>query len=134
MQTEPLFTIYSPPLSKGHSPSLSQMSTMTQTSGTMPKAVVVSGLENTELPAQRALNRVLGDRKLVLSGGDMGGQGGPDNEPEMWTFPDDFIFVYVCELQPSDRPEVLRPLVSSIPLFSLSWVQGILSFYFFNIG
>ncbi len=77
----------------------------------LPKAVVVSGLENTESPAQRALNRVLGDRKLVLSGGD---GGGADSEGGTWTFPDDFIFVYVCELEPSDRPDILRPLVRII--------------------
>lgn len=91
-------------MNKAHSPSLSQISNATYTPGTIPKAVVVSGLENTELPAQRALNRVLGDRKLVLAG--IG-----DNEGGTWVFSDDFIFVYVCELEPSDRPDVLRPLV-----------------------
>lgn len=108
MHSEPLFTIFPPPLSKAHSPSLSQISSVTHTFGTMPKAVVVSGLENAELPAQRALNRVLGDRKLVLSSGD---GGGVDSEGGTWILPDDFIFVYVCELEPSDRPDILRPLV-----------------------
>ncbi|KAI0084911.1 hypothetical protein BDY19DRAFT_968820 [Irpex rosettiformis] len=68
----------------------------------IPGALVVSGLEHTTLPAQRALLRVLHERKIVLDGEQ------PNNA---WKLPPDFIIVYVCPMNAYDRPPILRTLL-----------------------
>ena len=82
----------------------------------LPKAVVVSGLEHTPLPAQRALMRVLTERRLIMDayGDDEDDQGtGRDVEAEdgTWNLPDGFLMVYVCKWDPHERPSILRGLV-----------------------
>ncbi|KAI0663422.1 hypothetical protein C8Q70DRAFT_907370, partial [Cubamyces menziesii] len=88
----------------------------------LPKAVVVSGLEHTPLPAQRALMRVLTERRLIMDayGDDEDDQGtGRDVEAEdgTWNLPDGFLMVYVCKWDPHERPSILRGLLDK---FSMS--------------
>lgn len=72
----------------------------------IPSAIVVSGLEHASLPAQRAVLRTLAEKKLVVS----------DNHSEIESelqldLPDDFIMVYVCRLDPHERPPIYNSLV-----------------------
>jgi hypothetical protein len=72
----------------------------------IPSAIVVSGLEHASLPAQRAVLRTLVERKLTVS----------DNHSEIepglqLDLPDDFIMVYVCRLDPYERPPIYNSLV-----------------------
>ena len=98
---------YAPPSSVGHTSHASHGSINTTTGATLlPKALVLSGLENTEVSAQRALMQVLADRRLILESDDTSELG------ETWNLPEDFFCVYVCSLDPSDRPPVLLGLVS----------------------
>ena len=80
----------------------------------LPKAVVVSGLEHTTAPSQRALTRALAERRVILehdiddtdtSGRDL------DVEDGIWNLPDGFLMVYVCKSDPYERPAILRSLV-----------------------
>ncbi|KAH9892668.1 hypothetical protein C8Q73DRAFT_791694 [Cubamyces lactineus] len=94
----------------------------THTTTALPKAVVVSGLEHTPLPAQRALMRVLTERRLVM---DAYGDGEDDASTERdvdvedgtWNLPDGFLMVYVCKWDPHERPSILRGLLDK---FSMS--------------
>ncbi|KAK7692351.1 hypothetical protein QCA50_003976 [Cerrena zonata] len=125
VQTDPtpLLSIFQPPSlnhppppSLGHASHVSyasHASTITAGPVLLPKALVLSGLENTEVSAQRTLMQVLTDRRLVLDNDEMGDMG------EVWNLPEDFFCVYVCSLDPSDRPPVLLGLVSPFSLFSL---------------
>lgn len=72
----------------------------------MPAALVVSGLEHTTTPAQRALYQVLQERRIVL---DQHSSGQPSHT---WKLPPDFITVCVCPLDAYERPPLLRTLVS----------------------
>ncbi|KAG1762893.1 hypothetical protein EDD22DRAFT_889454 [Suillus occidentalis] len=72
----------------------------------IPSAIVVSGLEHASLPAQRAVLRTLIERKLAVS----------DNYSEIepglqLDLPDDFIMVYVCRLDPYERPPIYNSLL-----------------------
>ncbi|KAG2756248.1 hypothetical protein P692DRAFT_20792787 [Suillus brevipes Sb2] len=72
----------------------------------IPSAIVVSGLEHASLPAQRAVLRTLVERKLTVS----------DNHSEIepglqLDLPDDFIMVYVCRLDPYERPPIYNSLL-----------------------
>ncbi|KAG2154363.1 uncharacterized protein EDB93DRAFT_1131783 [Suillus bovinus] len=72
----------------------------------IPHAIVVSGLEHASLPAQRAVLRTLAEKKLVVS----------DNHSEIESelqldLPDDFIMVYVCCLDPYERPPIYSSLL-----------------------
>ncbi|KAI0775817.1 hypothetical protein BD413DRAFT_602979 [Trametes elegans] len=78
----------------------------------LPKAVVVSGLEATTIPVQRALMQVLTERRLIVDGyGDDEDENhtGGDVEAEdgTWNLPDGFVM----------RPPVLRGLLDK---FSMS--------------
>lgn len=75
----------------------------------LPKALVVSGLEHVEIPAQRILLRVLQDRKIVLDSHSLDLSSGPEGT---WPLPSDFFLVYVCPLDPHERPSILQTLVS----------------------
>lgn len=77
----------------------------------LPRAVVLSGLENATMPCQRALSLVLLQRKIVLEDDE---ELGAMNSPE-WTLPDDFMFVLVCPWDPRERPGVYKGIVSDIP-------------------
>ena len=84
----------------------------------MPKAVVASGLEHVSAPSQRALMRVLAERRIVFDGYENEGSdfSGRDRDFEdgTWNLPDDFLLVYVCKLDPHERPAVLGGLVRRI--------------------
>jgi hypothetical protein len=72
----------------------------------IPSAIVVSGLEHASLPAQRAVLRTLAEKKLVVS------DNHSEIEPELQlNLPDDFIMVYVCRLDPYERPPIYNILV-----------------------
>ncbi|KAG1870243.1 hypothetical protein DFJ58DRAFT_765268 [Suillus subalutaceus] len=72
----------------------------------IPSAIVVSGLEHASLPAQRAVLRTLAEKKLVVS------DNHTDIEPELQLdLPDDFIMVYVCRLDPHERPPIYNSLL-----------------------
>ena len=73
----------------------------------LPKALIFSGLENTGLPAQRALLQTLHDRRLELDAYES-----EDGVGRTWALPEDFIVVYVCTADPHGRPAVLSTLVS----------------------
>lgn len=79
----------------------------------IPSAIVVSGLEHASLPAQRAVLRTLIERKLAVS----------DNYSEFepglqLDLPDDFIMVYVCRLDPYERPPIYNSLVCTFYMVS----------------
>lgn len=82
----------------------------------LPKALVISGLEYVEIPAQRVLLRVLQDRKVVLDNDSVFGMQSVDFYPSFdrtWELPLDFMMVYVCALDQHERPPVLETLVSN---------------------
>ncbi|TFK53538.1 hypothetical protein OE88DRAFT_1733444 [Heliocybe sulcata] len=68
---------------------------------TLPRAVVISGLEHVGLPAQRAFMQMLADKRLVLD----------EDGGEVWNLPADFIVVYVCPLDDRERPSVHNGLL-----------------------
>ncbi|EIW62645.1 uncharacterized protein TRAVEDRAFT_68983 [Trametes versicolor FP-101664 SS1] len=91
----------------------------------MPRAVVVSGLEHTTPPAQRALMRVLTERRLIMSGygGDQEGDSTErevdvDVEDGTWNLPDGFVMVYVCKWDPHERPPIQRGLLDKFSMSS----------------
>ncbi|TBU31715.1 hypothetical protein BD311DRAFT_776002 [Dichomitus squalens] len=91
------------------------------TVSTLPRAVVVSGLEHASAPSQRALMRVLAERRVVLgrlenSDTDLSGEDA-DVEEGTWNLPDGFLLVYVCKWDPHERPPILGGLVDK---FSMS--------------
>ena len=73
----------------------------------LPKAVVISGLEYAGTPAQRALLQALSDQSFVV-----------EDYPEIvWRLPAGFMVVYVCTNDAWERPKIHPSLVNS---FSLS--------------
>lgn len=70
---------------------------------TLPNALVISGLENAGLHAQRALLKVLSEKTVVLDG--------HDGEGSLWNLPECFIVVYVCVADPRERPAIHKSLV-----------------------
>ncbi|KAI0645802.1 hypothetical protein C8Q79DRAFT_1052969 [Trametes meyenii] len=92
-----------------------------QAPSALPRAVVVSGLEHTTMPAQRALMRVLTERRIIMDGyGDDedGDSTGRDIETEdgTWNLPEGFVMVYVCKADPHERPAVLRGLLDKFAM------------------
>jgi hypothetical protein len=65
------------------------------------RSTVVTGLERAGLPAQRALLQALVDGRVELDADELG----------VWPLPADFVLVYVCEVDPRERPAVHRGLV-----------------------
>ncbi|KAI0373935.1 hypothetical protein BV20DRAFT_988046 [Pilatotrama ljubarskyi] len=93
-----------------------------QAAPAMPKAVVVSGLEHTTLPAQRALMRVLTERRLIVDR--YNDEDNEDDEGEdieavdgTWNLPEGFVMVYVCRWDPHERPSIHQGLLDK---FSMS--------------
>lgn len=81
--------------------------------GSLPKALVVSGLENVETPAQRLLLRVLQYRKVSLDAEFLSMAHPSDSNVDgIRDLPPDFFMVYVCPLDPHERPAILETLVS----------------------
>lgn len=70
---------------------------------TLPRALVISGLENASLPSQRALLKVLSEKRVVLD----------ESEGNLvYNLPQGFIVVYVCAADPRERPAIHKTLVS----------------------
>ena len=78
----------------------------------LPRAVVLSGLENTTSPCQHALSDTLLKKRIVLEEDE---ELGVMNRPE-WVLPEDFILVLVCPWDPRERPAIYKGLVCSILL------------------
>jgi hypothetical protein len=76
-----------------------------------PRALVVSGLENAGLPAQRALLQVVADHRVELDEESYIREGQPIGEVGVWPLPDDFLMVYVCNVDPRERPDIHAGLV-----------------------
>lgn len=69
----------------------------------LPRILVISGLENVGVPAQKALLKVLTDNRLTLE----------DIEGDwVWNLPEGFMIVYVCAIDPRERPGIHKSLVS----------------------
>jgi hypothetical protein len=88
-----------------------------------PRALVISGLEKTGEPLQRALAEVLSDRFVALgtpqrskkSDGfvpDDGAEEEEDEEDNNWPLPPGFIMIYICPVDAKERPAIHRNLVS----------------------
>jgi len=68
----------------------------------LPKAVVISGLEYAGTSAQRALLQALSDQSFVL-----------EDDPEtVWRLPSGFMVVYVCANDAWERPKIHLSLVN----------------------
>ncbi|KAG9316809.1 hypothetical protein JVU11DRAFT_2874 [Chiua virens] len=74
----------------------------------LPSAVIVSGLELSNLPSQKAVLRTLAERKIVVSDG---GTFGHDQDGLTLELPDGFLMVYVCRSDPRERPSIYKSLV-----------------------
>lgn len=76
----------------------------------LPKAVVITGLEYAGNPAQRALLQALSDQSFVLE----------DDPDTVWRLPPDFMVVYVCANDARERPKIHPSLVIFFPSVSRS--------------
>lgn len=82
--------------------------------GDVPQALVVSGLEHAGTRCQRALLDVLVQRKIVL---DQDEGYASEDDDGVWNLPDGFMMVYVCTMDPKDRPHIHKTLLDK---FSMS--------------
>ena len=86
---------------------------MSSDNPSLPKAVVITGLEFAGIPAQRALLQALSDQSFVL-----------EDDPEtVWKLPQDFMVVHVSANDAWERPKIHPSLVnmpSSLSLWPLS--------------
>lgn len=85
---------------------------------TLPRALVVSGLEYASVGVQREFNRVLVDGSVVIEGSKCCGHHKPDEGSQddldgVWNLPDGFIVVYVCPWDSRERPKIHKTLVRS---------------------
>lgn len=84
----------------------------------LPRALVITGLDNASVLSQKALVQVLADRKVLLEPGRdsrLRQDGQDDTDPEYegtWNLPDGFIVIYVCSSEPRERPDIHKSLVS----------------------
>jgi hypothetical protein len=76
-----------------------------------PRALVVSGLENVGLPAQRALLLAISNRRVDLDEDSYTRERQPVGETGVWSLPDDFLLIYVCHVEPQERPNIHKGLV-----------------------
>ncbi|KAG7446689.1 uncharacterized protein BT62DRAFT_1076228 [Guyanagaster necrorhizus] len=104
----------------------------------IPNAVVLSGLENASLPSQKALVKVLAEKRVVLDSQELEvvrssthgrektqpmGSGSlyDDLEDEkmdgVWNLPDGFMLIYVCPMNTRERPAIHKTLLDR---FSMS--------------
>ena len=90
-------------------------------SGFIPDAVVISGLEYASLPSQRALTKVLLDKRLILDSCGSGRSPLEDDEElnGVWNLPNNFFMVYICPIDTKERPAIHKPLVCLARLLSL---------------
>ncbi|KAJ6625849.1 hypothetical protein B0H10DRAFT_1942345 [Mycena sp. CBHHK59/15] len=75
-----------------------------------PQALVISGLENATIPSQRALTKVLAEKRIVLDDEDEDGFLEDEGYNEVWNLPDGFIMVYVCPINAHERPGIHKTL------------------------
>ncbi|KAJ7187928.1 hypothetical protein C8R46DRAFT_878441 [Mycena filopes] len=76
-----------------------------------PRALVISGLEHATLQSQRAVTRVLAEKRVVLEDED-----GDEGYDEVWNLPDGFIMVYVCPVDPRERPAIHKTLLDKFAM------------------
>jgi hypothetical protein len=84
----------------------------------LPKAIVFSGLEHSA-PAQRALLQVLAEKRVE------------DEVDGVCILPENFMAVYVCPVDPRERPKIhtalvnvlIAPLSDLIDIMSISWID-----------
>lgn len=87
----------------------------------LPRAIVISGLENTSLSSQRVLAQVLAEKRISLDdfhGDSRPPQDGPHelDSDDSTCLPDDFILVYICLIDPRERPNLHHALVGPVNL------------------
>ncbi|EDR11977.1 uncharacterized protein LACBIDRAFT_314001 [Laccaria bicolor S238N-H82] len=94
----------------------------------VPRALVISGLENASLSTQRSLVRVLAERRIVLEGPNRDTTHKEDDEDECdrkhhaedydgtWNLPDGFILIFVCPLNEKDRPAIHKSLLDKFAM------------------
>lgn len=87
----------------------------------LPRAIVISGLENTTASSQRALAQVLAEKRVFFdnprdarSPQSTRHDAEGDESTGPWPLPDGFIAVYVCPIDPRERPNIHNTLVSPI--------------------
>ncbi|KAJ8518594.1 hypothetical protein ONZ45_g4359 [Pleurotus djamor] len=91
---------------------------------TVPHAIVVSGLEHASRLSQWALVRVLSENRLVLDGGEDSDQDDAPNGPDgVWNLPDNFILVYVCAIDPHERPGIHHSLLDKFAMSTTVTLQ-----------
>ncbi|KAK0240754.1 hypothetical protein EDD85DRAFT_816102 [Armillaria nabsnona] len=104
----------------------------------IPNAVVLSGLENASLPSQRALIKVLAEKRVVLDSQGIEVERSSTHGTEMkqpmgtsslydgleddemdgvWNLPDGFMLIYVCPMNTRERPAIHKNLLDH---FSMS--------------
>ncbi|KAK0213247.1 hypothetical protein DFS33DRAFT_109483 [Desarmillaria ectypa] len=104
----------------------------------IPNSVVLSGLENASLPSQRALIRVLAEKRLVLDSQEIEVERSSTHGREMrqpigsgslyddledeemdgiWNLPDGFMLICVCPMNTRERPAIHKNLLDH---FSMS--------------
>ncbi|KAL1745708.1 hypothetical protein HDZ31DRAFT_62912 [Schizophyllum fasciatum] len=109
------------PVPHAHSDPLPQASAALE----LPDALVITGLEAADHALQRALQRVMTERRVVLeeSAEILGRRSSTPTgtifhgSQSVYECPDEFIVVYVCEMEPYERPPILRSLLDK---FSMS--------------
>ncbi|KAF9650652.1 hypothetical protein BDM02DRAFT_3185302 [Thelephora ganbajun] len=77
------------------------VSVISSDSPSLPKAVVITGLEYAGTAAQRTLLQVLSDQSFVLE----------DDPDTVWKLPPDFMVVYVCVNDAWERPKIHQSLL-----------------------
>ncbi|KAJ7495905.1 hypothetical protein B0H11DRAFT_877413 [Mycena galericulata] len=77
------------------------------TGALQPRALVISGLENATVLSQRALTRVLAEKRVVLD---------DEDGDEVWNLPEGFIMVYVCPIDPHERPAIHKTLLDKFAM------------------
>jgi hypothetical protein len=85
--------------------------TLSPSVSSLPRALVILGLECAGVSAQRALMHVLSDHRLELDKETYDREGSPIGECGTWNLPSDFIMVYVCPSKETARPDIHTGLV-----------------------
>ncbi|KAF9022040.1 hypothetical protein BDZ89DRAFT_1070966 [Hymenopellis radicata] len=108
----------SPAFPRSHS-DLTPLQSATEpiTRGPLPNAIVVSGLEHASLPSQRALTRVLLDKRLIFDSHERGRSASAGDDLDgVWNLPDNFFMVYVCPHDPRERPAIHKTLLDQFAM------------------
>ncbi|KXN90782.1 hypothetical protein AN958_03436 [Leucoagaricus sp. SymC.cos] len=89
----------------------------------LPRAMVISGLENASSSSQRALAQVLADKRVSFDS-PRDGRSQADNRQDTdgddfngtCALPDGFIVVYVCPIDPRERPNIHNSLLDKFAM------------------